>query len=79
MYTRAVASDFDDWERKHGNPGWGFKDMLPYLKKACDTHSLCVIDNRLMIVTGGNIPSATGKRDARVLWSSERVFRWHFR
>ncbi|TCD62089.1 hypothetical protein EIP91_007489 [Steccherinum ochraceum] len=33
MYTRAMASDFDDWEQKHGNPGWGFKDMLPYLKK----------------------------------------------
>ncbi|KDQ20459.1 hypothetical protein BOTBODRAFT_124058 [Botryobasidium botryosum FD-172 SS1] len=33
MYTRAVASDFDDWEVKHGNAGWGSKDIIPLLKK----------------------------------------------
>ncbi|TCD60832.1 hypothetical protein EIP91_009421 [Steccherinum ochraceum] len=34
LYTRGSASDYDDWEIKHGNPGWGFEGMLPYFKKA---------------------------------------------
>lgn len=33
MYTRASASDYDDWEHKFGNPGWGSKDLIPLLKK----------------------------------------------
>ncbi|KAK0449786.1 GMC oxidoreductase-domain-containing protein [Desarmillaria tabescens] len=32
MYTRASASDFDDWE-KVGNPGWGSKDLIPLARK----------------------------------------------
>ncbi|KAF5350182.1 hypothetical protein D9757_013076 [Collybiopsis confluens] len=32
LYTRASASDFDDWE-KLGNPGWGSKDLIPLAKK----------------------------------------------
>ncbi|THU98253.1 hypothetical protein K435DRAFT_838252, partial [Dendrothele bispora CBS 962.96] len=33
MYTRGSASDYDDWETVHGNPGWGSKDLLPLMKK----------------------------------------------
>ncbi|EGN91908.1 hypothetical protein SERLA73DRAFT_117989 [Serpula lacrymans var. lacrymans S7.3] len=33
MYTRAAASDYDDWETVHGNAGWGSKDLIPLLKK----------------------------------------------
>ncbi|KZT23454.1 GMC oxidoreductase [Neolentinus lepideus HHB14362 ss-1] len=33
MYTRAAASDYDDWETVYGNEGWGYKDLLPLLKK----------------------------------------------
>ena len=33
MYTRASASDYDDWEAKYHNPGWGSKEVLPLLKK----------------------------------------------
>ncbi|KAH7913539.1 GMC oxidoreductase-domain-containing protein, partial [Hygrophoropsis aurantiaca] len=33
MYTRAAASDYDDWENVYGNSGWGSKDLLPLLKK----------------------------------------------
>ena len=33
MYTRAAASDYDDWEQKFENPGWGSKDIIPLLKK----------------------------------------------
>ena len=34
MYSRAMASDYDDWETVHGNTGWGYKDLLPLLKKS---------------------------------------------
>ncbi|KAJ7158537.1 GMC oxidoreductase-domain-containing protein [Mycena filopes] len=33
MYTRAAASDYDDWETIYGNSGWGSKDLIPLLKK----------------------------------------------
>ncbi|EKM55565.1 uncharacterized protein PHACADRAFT_121157 [Phanerochaete carnosa HHB-10118-sp] len=33
MYTRAAASDYDDWVTKFENPGWGSKDLIPLLKK----------------------------------------------
>ncbi|KAG7451291.1 alcohol oxidase [Guyanagaster necrorhizus] len=32
MYTRAAASDFDDWE-KCGNSGWGSSDLIPLARK----------------------------------------------
>ena len=34
MYTRAAASDYDDW-KKLGNPGWGAKSLLPLAAKVC--------------------------------------------
>ncbi|KAG6821335.1 hypothetical protein H0H93_000196 [Arthromyces matolae] len=34
MYTRAAASDYDDWETVHENPGWGSQYLIPLLKKA---------------------------------------------
>ncbi|KIM40626.1 GMC oxidoreductase [Hebeloma cylindrosporum] len=34
VYTRAAASDYDDWETVYGNKGWGSKDIIPLLKKA---------------------------------------------
>lgn len=33
MYTRASASDYDDWEN-FGNPGWGSDDLIPLASKA---------------------------------------------
>jgi len=33
MYTRAAASDYDDWEKVFDNAGWGSKDLIPLLKK----------------------------------------------
>lgn len=39
MYTRAAASDYDDWETVYGNPGWGSKDLLPLLKKVSFDHA----------------------------------------
>ncbi|KAF8627066.1 hypothetical protein AX17_006405 [Amanita inopinata Kibby_2008] len=37
MYTRASASDYDDWKQEYKNPGWGSKDLIPLLQKA-ETH-----------------------------------------
>ncbi|KAG6826163.1 hypothetical protein H0H92_000913 [Tricholoma furcatifolium] len=34
MYTRAAASDYDDWESVYENPGWGSKYLIPLIKKA---------------------------------------------
>lgn len=33
MYTRPAASDYDDWERLHDNPGWGFDSLRPLFQK----------------------------------------------
>ncbi|KAH9055339.1 alcohol oxidase-like protein [Lactarius vividus] len=32
-YVRPSASDYDDWETVYKNPGWGSKDLIPFLKK----------------------------------------------
>jgi choline dehydrogenase-like flavoprotein len=33
FYTRAAASDYDDWENVYGNKGWGSEHLRPLLKK----------------------------------------------
>lgn len=33
MYTRASASDYDDWKTVYENPGWGSHDLIPLLRK----------------------------------------------
>ncbi|KAF8643245.1 hypothetical protein AX16_009134 [Volvariella volvacea WC 439] len=33
MYTRAAASDYDDWETRFGNEGWHSKHLIPLLQK----------------------------------------------
>jgi alcohol oxidase len=33
MYTRASASDYDDWETAYENPGWGSNDLIPLLRR----------------------------------------------
>ena len=40
VYTRAAASDYDDWETLFGNKGWGSKDLIPLLKKVWPVFSL---------------------------------------
>lgn len=32
VYVRGLPRDFDDW-RDAGNPGWGWRDVLPYFRK----------------------------------------------
>lgn len=33
MYVRGHHDDFNSWA-EGGNPGWSYKDVLPYFKKA---------------------------------------------
>jgi choline dehydrogenase len=35
LYVRGHACDFDDWAAA-GNPGWAFRDVLPYFRKSED-------------------------------------------
>lgn len=37
LYVRGQPDDFDEWEQV-GNPGWGFRDVLPYFRKAESHH-----------------------------------------
>ncbi|RPD77156.1 alcohol oxidase-like protein [Lentinus tigrinus ALCF2SS1-7] len=39
MYTRAAASDYDEWDTMYGNRGWNSEDLLPYLRK-CETYEI---------------------------------------
>ncbi|KAI0830227.1 alcohol oxidase-like protein [Trametes gibbosa] len=39
MYTRAAASDYDDWAKVYGNKGWSTRDLLPLLRK-CESYQL---------------------------------------
>jgi choline dehydrogenase-like flavoprotein len=32
IWTRGNQKDYNDWSRA-GNPGWSFKEVLPYLKR----------------------------------------------
>lgn len=40
FFDRGSAPDYDAWV-KLGNPGWGWKDLLPYFKKVTSHSPLC--------------------------------------
>jgi len=38
VYNRGQAADFDYWESQ-GNPGWGYRDVLPYFRRSETRHA----------------------------------------
>ncbi|KZV84968.1 alcohol oxidase [Exidia glandulosa HHB12029] len=63
MYTRGAASDYDDWEVEHENPGWGFESLLPMFEK----FETCAVDGAVSnhgstgpvhVSLGGNISAS---------------------
>ncbi|OJA10887.1 hypothetical protein AZE42_11532 [Rhizopogon vesiculosus] len=59
-YTRAPASDFDDW----GIDGWESKNLIPLMKKVLE----CVVP--------GNIRGASRPFNTRVRWPYQGVQWW---
>lgn len=52
LYVRGNRRDYDNWENM-GNPGWGFKDVLPYFKKSQDQRNPYLAKNTKYHGTGG--------------------------
>ncbi|XP_076396211.1 glucose dehydrogenase [FAD, quinone] [Megachile rotundata] len=51
LYIRGNRRDFDQWE-SFGNPGWGYKDVLPYFIKSEDQRNPYLAHNKYHGVGG---------------------------
>ncbi|XP_069673500.1 glucose dehydrogenase [FAD, quinone]-like [Periplaneta americana] len=54
IYTRGNRRDYDNWE-KLGNPGWGFKDVLPYFLQIEDMNIPELAGDKRYHSTGGEV------------------------
>ena len=49
FYTRAAASDYDDWENVYGNKGWGSEHLIPLIKKVRASTSIYLSTSELTV------------------------------
>ena len=69
MYTRAAASDYDDWAYQHENPGWSFADLLSLMKKVrVDLRNAQIVTD---IDPVRDIPDRAQSAYARISWSPQ--------
>lgn len=54
MYIRGNPEDYDKWEAM-GNPGWGYRDVLPFFFKSEDNHNINEVGSEYH-ATGGLMP-----------------------
>lgn len=89
VWTRGAACDYDAWAAL-GNPGWGWKDLLPYFKKVS-----CVKPPTVPRLHANRCPRAkplpvililiTARPTRRAVFQSAQrtvprdLFRWHTR
>jgi choline dehydrogenase len=66
VYIRGLPSDFDGW-RALGNPGWGYRDVLPYFKM---TEDYCDSGDRTYVGRGGPIHISDMSPDVHPLCST---------
>ncbi len=78
VYMRGLPADFDDWAAL-GNPGWGWRDVLPYFVKAEDYRP----DGEGPHGTGGPLTVSEVSRECHPLcahfFSACRDAGWSFR
>lgn len=63
----SAASDYDDWETTHENPGWGSKNLIPLAEKVrllCILGSSSVTDTQSLF-PARDFPGQYIRRDAR--------------
>eukprot|EP00406_Dinophysis_acuminata_P007106 CAMPEP_0179231948 /NCGR_PEP_ID=MMETSP0797-20121207/11606_1 /TAXON_ID=47934 /ORGANISM="Dinophysis acuminata, Strain DAEP01" /LENGTH=576 /DNA_ID=CAMNT_0020939051 /DNA_START=99 /DNA_END=1826 /DNA_ORIENTATION=+ len=65
-YVRGNALDYERWAAEIGDPGWGYRHVLPYFKKA-QKHDIGASQYR-----GGQGPLEVGRRQTEVVrWINE--------
>ena len=79
MYTRASASDYDDWKTVHENTGWCSEDLIPLLKKVSRLHTWAIafiLTSFFRNLSGrsfadGDVPNSQWRANARYRWPSQ--------
>ena len=79
MYTRAAASDYDDWETVYGNRGWSCSDLLPLHRKVSEGPEYafpCLgLTSLTLSVPVRNVRGRAGPAHAWILWTPQGLVR----
>jgi hypothetical protein len=67
VYTRAPASDFDDW----AIDGWESKNLIPLMKKVLACVIRIIVELKLFFNIAGDIRGTTRSSNPRVRWTHQ--------